>query len=264
MPDVSPRPGEPAPHADPPPDGRRSRTRAALVDAAWVLIQREPLTPLTAEEVAREAGVSRRTLFNHFATLEAVLAAVVDGFFAEISERVEHTDPLDSPGAALACIAESPSDPELVRRLVVLAAVGEHNLQARHVIVDRLHEWVEWLEALLRTRLGPDLDDLHVMGLATGIAAAAESATRVWVRRTGGVITEASIALHQELLASALTYLATGFGRPTGAAAPGPDPAPAPDPASAVAPSTSAIPAPHATPAPRATPATPACAPPRA
>jgi AcrR family transcriptional regulator len=66
--------------AEPPPqrvDGRTARserTRNAIVDAHVALITDGDLRP-TADRIAKEAGVSLRALWSHFADMEALFAA---------------------------------------------------------------------------------------------------------------------------------------------------------------------------------------------
>jgi len=52
---------------------RRRRTQRALQNAAIALVGRRGLADVTAEDIAAEAGVSRRTFFNHFPTKAAAL-----------------------------------------------------------------------------------------------------------------------------------------------------------------------------------------------
>jgi AcrR family transcriptional regulator len=74
---------------------RATRTRAAVVDAFLTLIDEGHLRP-TAREVSERAGVSLRSVFQHFADLESLFAAAADlqierlqPYFARI--------PLDGP-----------------------------------------------------------------------------------------------------------------------------------------------------------------------
>ncbi|GAA2548425.1 TetR/AcrR family transcriptional regulator [Winogradskya consettensis] len=70
MPAASPRPPQRI-------DGRTARserTRAAIVDAHVTLIREGDLRP-TADRIAKQAGVSLRALWSHFADMEALFAA---------------------------------------------------------------------------------------------------------------------------------------------------------------------------------------------
>jgi TetR/AcrR family transcriptional regulator, regulator of autoinduction and epiphytic fitness len=70
---------------------RAERTRQALVDALLSLLYEGELRP-TAERIAARAGVSERSLFQHFADREALYQAVA----LQQYERVAPTlDPID-------------------------------------------------------------------------------------------------------------------------------------------------------------------------
>ncbi|MEE3331195.1 MAG: TetR/AcrR family transcriptional regulator [Myxococcota bacterium] len=61
-------------------DGRQRRTarsRLAICEACLDLVESGALQP-TADEIAKRAGVSRRSIFNHFADLAELYDAVVD------------------------------------------------------------------------------------------------------------------------------------------------------------------------------------------
>jgi len=61
-------------------DGRLSRTmrsRLAICEACLDLVQEGVLQP-SADQVAERAGVSRRSIFNHFADLAELYDAVVE------------------------------------------------------------------------------------------------------------------------------------------------------------------------------------------
>jgi AcrR family transcriptional regulator len=72
-------------------DGRsavRVRHRRAILDAAVALIQAGEGARFTADELAVRAGVSRRTVFNHFASLDDVLLAVCSETLDVVAEQV--------------------------------------------------------------------------------------------------------------------------------------------------------------------------------
>jgi AcrR family transcriptional regulator len=57
-------------HVDP----RVRRTRQALIDATWTLIENRAGSDVSVTEIAREAGVSRQALYQHYPDREALLA----------------------------------------------------------------------------------------------------------------------------------------------------------------------------------------------
>jgi len=162
---------------------KRAETRAALVEAAYAIVRDDGFEGLTAEAVADRAGVSRRTFFNYFPSVESVLTASVTEFFASVGARLDARpageDVLDS---ALAVVTD-PSDGDLLERIGVLAAAGEASPHARGLILVELHAWLDWFEGWLGRRLGPTVSDLYVATLAAGLVGAAEAAFRVWGRR---------------------------------------------------------------------------------
>ncbi len=69
---------------------RRQQNRAALIEAAWELFQRQGLRATRIEEICERADVSTRTFFNHFETREDLYLAIAEmrsKQFAEIIDR---------------------------------------------------------------------------------------------------------------------------------------------------------------------------------
>ena len=52
------------------------RTEAAILDSAWELLARHPLSAITIEDLAHGAGISRSSLYFHFESKDAVIAAL--------------------------------------------------------------------------------------------------------------------------------------------------------------------------------------------
>jgi len=192
---------------------KREDTRRALVDAAYAVVRDVGFGDLTAEGVADRAGVSRRTFFNYFPSVESVLTASVTEFFASVGERLEarpvDEDVLDS---ALAVVTD-PGDADLVERIAVLAAAGEASPHARGLILVELHTWLDWLEGWLRGRLPAGSSDLLVATYASTLVASAEAAWRVWARgaATGTERGDAPPASLRASFATTLRLLRTGL-----------------------------------------------------
>ena len=94
MPAASPRPPQRI-------DGRTARserTRNAIVEAHVVLILSGDLRP-TADRIAKQAGVSLRALWSHFADMEALFAASGERIL-EQRDEAHRTIPVDLPLAA--------------------------------------------------------------------------------------------------------------------------------------------------------------------
>src|SRR6266496_687113 len=77
-------------------DGRTARalrTREAIVDASIALVDEGDLRP-TAPRIAERAGVSVRSVFQHFDDLEGLYAAVADRLIERLGRLNITADPL--------------------------------------------------------------------------------------------------------------------------------------------------------------------------
>jgi TetR/AcrR family transcriptional regulator, regulator of autoinduction and epiphytic fitness len=70
---------------------RAERTRQALVDALFALLDEGELRP-TAERIAKRAGVSERSVFQHFPDREALFEAVARQQYERVFSRLEPVD----------------------------------------------------------------------------------------------------------------------------------------------------------------------------
>src|SRR5919109_470276 len=70
---------------------RAERTRQALVDALFALLDEGELRP-TAERIAKRAGVSERSVFQHFPDREALFEAVARQQYERVFTGLEPVD----------------------------------------------------------------------------------------------------------------------------------------------------------------------------
>jgi len=97
-------PPDPDPTAAAPtdPDARRAdarRNRQAVLDAALRLYRTDPTA--TVAQVAREAGVGRVTLYGHYPTREALVAAALTEAVGRASQALAESDVDADPAIAL-------------------------------------------------------------------------------------------------------------------------------------------------------------------
>ncbi len=208
-------------------DGRaalRLQRRDAIVDAARALAGAQGSTGFTVDQVAQRAGVSRRTVFNHFAAVDDLLVAVCEQILDEATTAI--LEQVDSGTAAVDGDA---------RGLAVLDAVGEAarqvDLATAIVTIHRMlgcpgpgDERAQGISrtafahvgGLLRERLqirAPDLDPVDLeLGLAllfAGITAMAE----LWLQAHPGLEPDVPVAARADwdlLLDRLLHRLRTG------------------------------------------------------
>jgi AcrR family transcriptional regulator len=136
-------------------DGRQSRTarsRLAICEACVDLVQEGTLQP-SADEIAERAGVSRRSIFNHFADLAELYDAVVEvGMqrWAPLLEDISDQEPvarrIDQLVRVRSKFLEATS--VFTRALTAQALVGQaadHALRVSKNALQRHHEEVERL-----------------------------------------------------------------------------------------------------------------------
>jgi AcrR family transcriptional regulator len=138
--------------------GQRRRTRQAIIDAATVFLARGA-SP-SVQDVARQADVSRRTIYMHFPTFEQLL---IDASVALVSQtavdRALARARADDVGARVEALARSTQrmSPELERlgrmliRLTVASPPGAGRGSPRRGF--RRVEWIETALAPLRGKL---------------------------------------------------------------------------------------------------------------
>ena len=70
-------------------DPRIARTRSAVELSVFKLLSKDqPFTSLTISEVAKDAGITRKTLYARFGSLEQVVKDMAQNMFEEIAESI--------------------------------------------------------------------------------------------------------------------------------------------------------------------------------
>jgi AcrR family transcriptional regulator len=65
----------------------RGKTREAILSASLELFAKRGYSATTTEEIARQAGISKGLIFNHFGTKQDILLAIFDEQFERIMPR---------------------------------------------------------------------------------------------------------------------------------------------------------------------------------
>ena len=88
----------------PPPDRRaalKTRHRQAIIDAAAALMEERSGTDFTVDELANRADVSRRTVFNHFSSLDDVVTEVCTNALNAVVETLAAVPPAGEGKASM-------------------------------------------------------------------------------------------------------------------------------------------------------------------
>ncbi|WP_161958507.1 TetR/AcrR family transcriptional regulator [Ornithinimicrobium cavernae] len=204
---------DPRGHAAPaPPAGRRernkARTRERLLEALRSQLTEDGLELMTVEAVAEAAGVSRRTFFNYFPSLEAAVAEGMSVPIAGMTQAFVARPPDEAPLVAMERALEAAPVPREL--LHWIAAVRCSGLERHAVAVNIWAYHQEWLERLLRERL-KHADELAVTSLAGAVMAIFEAAERRWLQTTGETVDDEAAAEFNRLLRRGLQLAARGW-----------------------------------------------------
>lgn len=207
------------------PLGRREQnridTRRAIADAAFDLARSVGPGAFTVDQIAAQAGVSRRTFFNYFHSAEDALTVRIDGFL-ELALEVFGREPQDQ--SLFDSIIRSFTE---TTRMEGLSQHGELFRMADtnpDLLRAQLHSWeraeVRIVE-VLRQRLGAAASDLYLTALVGSVLSCTKAAMRDWAASTPESADDSGEQLEARVLAS-LTMLRDGFAHPAV------DPVPAP------------------------------------
>ena len=189
---------------------RIRRTREAIVSAALDLASEDPDRRLTADHIADRAGVSRRTFFNYFPSVEAAFFAPVQRLLIVAVEHFERV-PAGTPFAdALTQAMTGAAEEEPLDRLGLCAHLGSRMPQFRG---SELEQW-DVADALLTEaveRRYPHVAPFTARCLTGAVIGVSRAALHEWDRHTGGRPTERSATLLHDLIADSLRHVANGF-----------------------------------------------------
>lgn len=193
----------------------RQATHAAIVAATLDLAESEAWEEVTVERVAERAGVSRRTFFNYFRTLDDALHAPLYRLVESAATQMAGRDaPMDQVLGELAQILQNVLTIELL------------SPAARVMLVERRHpelataSHAAWDRCVAALVPGPDEADgptrFFANTLVRSAMAVAQAAFAHWAEDLSEPLTEADVARLRELVGSGLRLLSTGFAVPDG------------------------------------------------
>lgn len=193
----------------------KAATRSSIAAAALDLLRGHGPGNFTVEDIAAAAGVSRRTFFNYFPSLEAALSSVADGFMDRALEqfklRPNHETILESAQAALMALA----DPMSVAPMAELFSLTQDN---RSLARSELEAWDHCTGQIIdaaRSRLGEDVSELYLHALAGSVISCGKAAMNVWFAERGPDLSPESLAVLRQHLIDAMGLLGAGFAPPS-------------------------------------------------
>ncbi len=156
--------------------------RDALSDAAAELFHARGFEAITVEEIARAAGVSRRTFFRYYDSKEDVMVERLDRdgerLLAELAARPPDELPLVAiRNALIPAIEFGLQEPDLVRDATRLL---RETSALRRALMEHRSRLEERIAALMMQRLGTTIDDNTPMLLAFLTRALNDTAFNAW------------------------------------------------------------------------------------
>ncbi|SDM61082.1 transcriptional regulator, TetR family [Cryobacterium flavum] len=196
----------------------KARYRQAILDAADALIRERGKPQFSVDELAERADVSRRTVFNHFASLDdvimttctRVLSATVDEFRAATASTPAGDGSREGLFDELTTALRNIDLPPVVAYLAgILNAEGE-NGRSQHGISDVFTRTTEQLSTEIAARTGA-MDEFEVAILVSSVMNGIAIVSAHWLVRTGGALDASSRAVWNELLDRLMVTVRTGY-----------------------------------------------------
>ena len=200
----------------------KARHRQAIIEAARDLVEERGGPEFGVDALAARADVARRTVFNHFPTLDDVFIAVCqevmlgvsESFIAEIAGAPVGTGGREAMFEEVAAAARTIDIPSIVTAVTrVLGPPG--TARSRRAVLPQVAvaRIIEDVVDHLRRRY-PDVDDLEseliIEFLTTGLLVIG----RRWNKETGGRAGEAERALWDELVEELIDTMRRGYPKP--------------------------------------------------
>ena len=199
----------------------KARHRQAILDAADSLIRERGKPQFSVDELAERADVARRTIFNHFASLDEVImltcTRVISDAVDEFRAATAASPSDGSPAAVfedIISVVRGMDLPTVVAYLWGVLSVSGDDV--------RTHRPLDYVFSRATTDLAADLAgrgsendafeiEILVSSLMSGVAVVA----RQWILRTGATLDDESRTTWDELFDRLLTSVRDGYARTT-------------------------------------------------
>ncbi|HRY11539.1 MAG TPA: TetR/AcrR family transcriptional regulator [Candidatus Nanopelagicales bacterium] len=194
----------------------KSRRRQRIIDAAADVLVNQ-MGPLSFEDVAHRAGVSRRTVYNHFPGADDLIIAVGSDVLQGLVDSLNVSHPPegeDDPSAVFADVATSLRDIDLVDAVVrltrILGATGYENPRIAALVRTTFIAIADRMTSTLTARhptASPFEIELMVSSLIGGVLVVYTT----WAERVGVTDTARSRKVWSELFDIHLRFVRDGY-----------------------------------------------------
>lgn len=199
----------------------KARTREAVVAAFRALVEHRPVDQVTVDQIAEAAGISRRTFFNYFPGIPALLSEIIGSYTEHLPDALGTFSGGTSPIESVRELVRTVGIP--VGLLDWLAVLNLHSADgggSESLLALERSVWAEkgaWLEHELVRRLPGGTDELYVATLASTIMSCFAAAEQVWIARRDprAPIDDAAVSSFHAELDRALCFAAGGWAAPS-------------------------------------------------
>ena len=188
----------------------KAATREAIASAALDFLRNQEMNSFTVDDVAAAAGVSRRTFFNYFSSVEAAVASYtqryLDAVITEFKARPADESILETAQAALSAVGNT-DDLAILAETVSLTQdphLGRFQLQAWDECTTKIAE-------VARERLPDGTSELYVLALVGALMGSCRAAVQIWCQEFGADTSEPSLAALRKHLNTTISLLQNGF-----------------------------------------------------
>lgn len=199
----------------------KARYREAILDAADALIRERGKPHFSVEELAERADVSRRTVFNHFSSLDdvimtsctRVLSRVVDEFRAATAATPGGDGSRVTLFADITAAVRGIDLPTVVAYLWGVLADDGDDGRARHPLDDVFTRATDQLSVEIASRSSA-IDAFEVAVLVSSVMNGIAVVSAHWIARTGATLDPASRAVWDDLLERLISTIRAGYSTP--------------------------------------------------
>ncbi|MBM2615894.1 TetR/AcrR family transcriptional regulator [Actinoplanes sp. LDG1-06] len=197
----------------------KARHRRAILDAAKTLIDDGGAVRFSVDQLAERADVSRRTIFNHFASIDdvvttactEVLGVVIDSFRAQVSAVPAGTGSRAAMFATVASALRATDVPSTIAFLWrALGGFGADDPRPQQIFQATFSRTTADLARELADR-NADRDPLEAELLVSSLMHGTEVIAHRWIAATGAATDDAARELWRDLLDRLIDNIRTGY-----------------------------------------------------
>ncbi|PRY67694.1 TetR family transcriptional regulator [Glaciihabitans tibetensis] len=199
----------------------KARHRQAILNAADSLIRERGKPRFSVDELAKRADVARRTVFNHFSSLDDVIMTTCTRVVSDAVEEFRATTaamPVGD-GSRVALFDEITATlrnmdlPTVVAYLWRVLSDEDNAGKSQMAVQDVFTRTTEQLSAEMAQR-SRELDEFEVAVMVTSLMNGIAVVCRYWMVQTGAELTEASRKVWDDLLDRLITSVRAGYAPP--------------------------------------------------